>query len=218
MTKVLKRNTFKFFISIILVAALAVTPIINVSAAPNHSLTFKMTNGGKWEYNGKTDTSVTSKWTNADWHSATVVNKVVYLTPSNVKSNLYKTAKDVGASETLSGIKYGVEMAASYGITVAKQKLINKFGSSVASKFVPILSYFSWTYTAVDILQAIATGKKLSLLADAASKNKGLIYVNQRNKGDASTWYYWDGSSSYGSYPNAKLGPNNWQYGKVTVY
>lgn len=213
-----KKHIFKSVISILLVAVLTTIPVKNVFAAPDHSLTFTMNNGGEWKYNGKTDTSVTGSWSSTDWRSALVVNKVIYMSPTTVKSKLYKAAKEVGVDQTLSVVKYGVEVAASSGVEIAKQKITTKFGTSIASKVIPILAVFSWTYTAVDLLSAVASGQKLNLLADAASKNKGLIYVNQRTTGDMSKWYYWDGSSSYGSYPYAKLGPNNWQYGDVTIY
>jgi len=50
----------------------------------------------------------------------------------------------------------------------------------------------------------MAAGVELSRLATAASQNKGLIYINQRVLGDGPRWYYWNGSSQYGTYPMCK--------------
>jgi hypothetical protein len=207
---------FKVLSCVLLASILLVTNSTSVLAGPTN-LSFYMPNGGSWEYNGKTDTDITQHWSTADWMSVTVVQNVIFLSPDTVKNKLYKLASELGISMTNEYIKTGLELAASYGIEQAKKKLVEKLGSSIAGKVIPYLSAISWAYTAYDLLDTMSAGEELTRLTNAVVNNTGIIYVKQRGLGDESTWYYWDGSSKYGTYPNVKLNPNNWQYGNVTI-
>lgn len=200
----------------LLAVAIVFTSTGSALAGPTNQR-FNMSKGGSWTYNGYTDTEITKNWTAADWRSAMLVQKVTFLSPSQVKDQLYVLANEVGIDMSREAVTFGVEAAISYGIDVAKRKVAEKFGSSLAAKVIPFLSGVSWTYTAIDILSTMLTGYHLQMLATAAQSNKGLIYVEQRNTGSANTWYYWDGSTHYGSYPAAILNPNNWQYGNVEI-
>lgn len=174
--------------------------------------TYTLKNGGTWTYTSA-DTSVTKNWTPNDWRTKIPVEKVTFVSPKNTEKMFNNLITDVGVDLAHSVVKYGVETAVSYGITVAKDKLKKKFGAKVTSKAIPILSAFSWSYTVVDILSDMATGQELQILQKASKQKTGIIYV----KAQASTggYYLWNGSTSYGKYPYAKLGPNQWQKGKV---
>ncbi|MFB5664107.1 hypothetical protein [Alteribacillus sp. HJP-4] len=124
-------------------------------------------------------------------------------------------AEDIGTEMSQEVLKHGAEVAASYSIDVAKDKLKEKYGSSIAAKVTPYLAFFAWSYTAVDVFSTVGKGLTLSTLASAANDDEGLIYEESRSTGDTSKWYRWDDDSPYGSYPYAKLGPNKYQYGDV---
>lgn len=209
-------KNLKAIVCLLLIVSTVFSNSITAFASPT-GLTFTMTNGGTWDYL-KMDTSTTRNWSQTDYRSFVLVQKVTFITPDQVKNQLFSLTKSVGVDLSKSAVKYAVETAASSGIEIAKKKLIAKFGSSVAGKVIPYVSIFSWAYTAYDILSSVATGQQLTLLSNAVSKGTGLIYVKQRNTGDASRYYYWDGSSQYGKYPSAILNPNKYEYGKITKY
>lgn len=207
---------FKVLFCAILAVAIVLTSTNSVMAGPTN-LRFNMSNGGTWTYDGRTDTDVTKYWSAADWMSAIVVQKVTFLSPTQVKDQLYQLTNEVGLDMSKEVMTFGVETAVSLGIDAAKKKLTERFGASLATKAIPILSLVSWTYTAIDIVSTMGIGQNLYLLNNAARNNQGLIYVEQRNMGDMSKWYTWDGSSHYGAYPAAILNPNNWQYGNIVI-
>lgn len=210
-----QEKTGRRVIAILMCALMVFSSVSPSFALKSHSKNYTMKYGGTWTYNGKTDYSITKKWSPAKWRSAIVVQEVVFISPDGVKNELYKLSKKVGVAKMNSAVKYAVETAAAHGVSKAKTKVTAKFGAKVAGYVIPFVSYFSWGYVAIDIAKDIGEGQALHRLSVAAEKNKGLIYVKQRGLGDMSRWYYWDGSSTFGKYPNAKLGPNTWQYGTV---
>lgn len=193
-------------------------PTLSTSAGPDN-LSFKMTNGGKWEYEGKVDTDYVKKmgWTGNDWRAIEIVRKMEFIPPDMVQIMVNDLAKDIGADMSNEIIKWGVDAAVASGISSAKKSLITKYGAVQAAKVIPYLSFFAWSYTAYDVFSTIAKGQRLEFLAEAASKKTGVIYKDAGSTGDSSDWYFWDGSSRYGKYPNAILNPNKYQFGKVTV-
>lgn len=212
MKKVLKMLTSA--ISVFIVASILTTTV--VFAAPNRSLSIHMPFGGTWEYNGKMDLDVTRNWSANDYRSVTCVQKIQFYTPEQVHAEALLLGANMGDSQAKSWINTAVSTAASYGIEVAKKKLISSLGAQVAGKLIPFLNVFSWGYTAVTVLDAMFQGQQLYRYSNAARKGVGLIFVQARSTGDCSEWYEWSGSP-YGTYPYAKLGPNNWQFGNVTV-
>ncbi|PYE50907.1 hypothetical protein DFQ00_103326 [Paenibacillus barcinonensis] len=141
---------------------------------------------------------------------------MTYLSPATVQIMANDLGNKVGLTMTKQGLKLAVETAASSGITAAKNKLIAKYGSSTAAKFIPYLNILAWSYTAYDLFSTINDGRSLKRLTDAAKAGKGLIYKNYTN-GSGDGWYLWDGSSKYGEYPYAVLNPNKYQLGTVKI-
>lgn len=203
----------------ILTCILVISGALFLSAQPVNAATdsqrYTMTRGGTWTY--KTlDLNYVNK-NKINLRSAHLVQKVEFISPATVQIMANDLGKKVGFSLSKSGVKYGIELAGSYGITVAKKKLIEKFGYSTASKMIPYLATFSWSYIALDVLNDITTGQNLFRLTSAASKKTGLIYEKAMSGGwDASRWFYWDGSSRYGKYPTVYLNPNKYQIGRVS--
>ncbi|WP_145408964.1 hypothetical protein [Paenibacillus xylanexedens] len=187
------------------------------ASAGSDNLLFKMPNGGSWKYTVM-DANYVKKmgWSNHDFRVLEVVHEMTYLSPATVQIMANDLGNKVGLTMTKQGLKLAVETAASSGITAAKQKLTAKYGASTAAKFIPYLNFFAWSYTAYDLFSTINEGRSLQRLTDAAKQGKGLIYKNKTN-GHGDGWYLWDGSSSYGEYPYAKLNPNKYQLGKVTI-
>lgn len=209
----------KVITSLLLCVVMIFSTITPAYALKSYGTKYTMKQGGTWTYTGKTDTSITKKWNTSDWRSVTVVEKVVFIAPNTVKKKLDKLVDEVGFSKSKAGVKYAVETAATYGIEKAKTKIKQKYGTKVAGYIIPYVSCFSWGYVAYDVLSEISEGNMIKRLNTAVKKNTGLIYVKQRTSaGNMSKYFYWNGSSKFGKYPTAYLGPNTWQYGKVKIY
>ncbi|MGQ8871127.1 hypothetical protein [Paenibacillus sp. TSA_86.1] len=189
--------------------------------AASTNLIIKMPNGGKF-----THTKMDFKYLQDRNFSSTQIaalgyqvrREVKFLSPDMVKKQYNALALSVGLDMSKEYVKVGTEMAASYGIQIAKKKLAEKYGQAVATKLIPYLALFSWGYTAYDMLSTVHTGQELSRLAQAASANKGLVYESIGLVGTTFKWHFWDGSSQYGAYPNAKLNPTPYQFGDVKVF
>lgn len=211
------KNLKKIF-SFILVFSMIIVSSTFSSSAISYGINYKMPKGGSWTYSGSTDTSITKNWTQQKWRSVVVVQKMEFISPSTVQLITNNLAKSVGLDKSKAIVKYGIDTASTVGVTKAKEKLIQKYGQNIAGKVIPYINAIGWTKTAFDILDDIALGQKLTFYSNAALKNKGIIYVQARKgSGNASKHYLWDSSSPYGSYPNAKVGPNNWQKGTVSI-
>lgn len=173
-----------------------------------------MPKGGNWSYTGA-DPNVTGNWSSTDWRSHPFVQRMDFYSPDAVQAEANMLGYQLGISQQQSYIQTGISLALNYGIDVAKTKLTAQLGTSIASKVIPFLNAFSWGYTAYTVLEAMAKGQELARFTDAAQKHKGLIYVDINN---TAVWYYWDGSSQYGTYPYANVGPNNWELGTQKSY
>lgn len=208
-------NTMKVFTCLVILLSTLFLPLQRINAGPD-SLTFTMKKGGSWTYT-TLDMDYVKK-NKINLKSANIVQKVEFIPPETVQIMANDLAQKVGISKSKEYIKFGVESAASYGIKIAKDKLVKKFGSSAVSKVIPFLAYFTWSYTAIDIMSSIATGQNLTRLATAAKNKTGLIYVKSTSGGwSSSKWHYWDGTSRYGKYPTVYLNPNKYQYGNVSI-
>lgn len=211
-------NKFKKFLSFFLVFSIIILSSTNSVSALSYGKNYKMNKGGSWTYSGSTDQSITKNWNQQKWRSVLVIQKIEFISPSTVQLITNNLAKSVGISKSKTMVKYAVDTASSIGVQKAKEKLIKKFGKDLAGKVIPYINAIGWTKTAIDILDDISLGQKLKIYSNAALKNKGIVYVQARKgSGDASKHYLWDSSSPYGSYPNAKLGPNNWQKGSILI-
>lgn len=185
------------------------------ASAGSDNLLFKMPNGGSWKYTHMDANYVKQMgWSGNDFRTLEVVQEMTYLSPSTVQIMANDLANKVGLTMSKQAIKLGVETAASSGLTAAKTQITAKFGASTAAKVIPYLNILAWSYTAYDLFSTIEQGRSLTRLSDAAKAGKGLIYKNYTN-GYGDGWYLWDGSSSYGEYPYAKLNPNKYQLGTV---
>lgn len=215
-------NSFKKKIALVIIAFSLIVLNIGqkVSAAPT-GLLFNMPNGGMFEHT-KMDYEYINSLNLSSIEIAmlnnVVVDKVEFIPPDIVKKQYDALALDVGISMSKEYIKTGISLAISLGITKAKEELTKKYGAAIASKIIPYLNALSWSWTAYNLLSTIETGQELSRLASAAQANKGLIYEWKGLVGSTFNWYYWDGSSQYGSYPTAILNPTPYQYGDVTIY
>lgn len=207
-----KKNLF----ALLLCSILVFTSTIKSSALSY--TTYRMPNGGSWTYSGRTDTSITKNWSQTKWRSVVVVQKVEFISPSTVQKVTNDLAKKVGIEKSRAAVKYGIDAAATHGVTKAKDMIVKKFGSKIAGKVIPYINAIGWIKTACDILDDIALGDKLKMYSNAATKKKGIVYVKARQgSGSATKHYYWDSSSPYGSYPYAQVGPNKWQKGSTKI-
>ncbi|WP_339167733.1 hypothetical protein MKX75_28400 [Paenibacillus sp. FSL R5-0341] len=176
---------------------------ISRASAGSDNLLFKKPDGGSWKYT-KMDANYVKQrgWSGNDFRTLEVVQEMTYLSPATVQIIANDLGNKLGVTMTKAGLKLAVETAASSGIT--------------AAKLIPYLNFFAWSYTAYDLFTTINDGRDLKRLTDAAKAGKGLIYKKATN-GFGDGWYVWDGSSSYGTYPYAKLNPNKYQLGTVKI-
>jgi hypothetical protein len=144
-----------------------------------------------------------------------ILIRVRFYSPQQVQAT-YTSLTSSSSSSTLGdAVKLGAETAVSAGIDKAKAVILAKYGATILAKAVPVLSAFSWAYTAYEFINIIGRYITLLTLEDAIASNTGLIYVDRSIV--TNQIYKWNGSTQFGSYPYAILDDDE-VGGYVTIY